>query len=80
MPLSRKQRLLIVDDEIEFRKMVANALPYFHVLEAGNGRALEVVAKDSPNLIITDIKMPEMDGLELLKRVRQSDDQSPGWD
>ena len=64
--------ILIVDDEVEFRKLVANALPYFHVLEAGNGReALEVVAKDSPSLVITDIKMPEMDGLELLEALRE---------
>jgi CheY-like chemotaxis protein len=64
--------ILIVDDEVEFRRLVASALPYFNVLEAGNGReALEVVTKDLPDLVITDIKMPEMDGLELLQALRE---------
>ena len=65
-------RVLIVDDEADFRTLVVKALPYFAVLEAGIGcEALELVGDNPPDLVITDIKMPEMDGFELLEALRQ---------
>jgi len=65
-------RILIVDDEADFRTLVVKALPYFEVLEAGNGReGLELVGDNPPDLVITNIKMPEMDGFELLEALRQ---------
>jgi len=70
--MEHASRVLIVDDEADFRHLVINALPYFAVLEAGNGReALEVIEGNPPDLVITDINMPEMDGFALLKALRQ---------
>lgn len=64
-------RVLVVDDEVEFRKLVKEALPSFEVVEAGNGRqALELVQEAKLDLVITDINMPEMDGVRLLASLR----------
>ena len=64
-------RVLIVDDELEFRTLVKNALPAFEVLEAENGKkALDVVQEEELDLVITDLKMPEMDGPQLLQALR----------
>ena len=64
-------RLLVVDDEAEIRSLVKRGLPAFEVLEAENGeQALDIVQEDKLDLVITDIKMPVMDGHELLGRLR----------
>ena len=71
-------RILVVDDEPDFRQLVANALPALTVVEAGNGReALEAIAEKTPDLVITDIKMPEMDGLALLEALRSQHPELP---
>ncbi len=68
-----EDRILIVDDEELLCRLLAQRLKgegYFCVT-ANNGReALNHFYKDTFSLIISDIKMPEMDGIELLKRVR----------
>ena len=65
-------RVLIVDDEPEIRHLVANALEGYDVVEAGNGQdALRAIREQRPSLLITDIKMPDMDGWELLTAVRE---------
>ena len=64
-------RVLIVDDEAEFRLLVKDALPGFDVVEAENGRqALDVVQEVKLDLVITDIKMPVLDGIKLLETLR----------
>lgn len=64
-------RILIVDDEIEFRALVKDALPSFEVIEAADGlQALDLVGEEKLDLIITDIRMPEMDGIQLLAALR----------
>ena len=64
-------RVLIVDDEAEFRLLVKDALPGFDVVEAENGRqALDVVQEVKLDLVITDIKMPVLDGIKLLATLR----------
>ena len=69
-----KGRLLVVDDESELREMLARhfrLLDYFVEL-AGNGReALEVLARTRIDVVISDIRMPEMDGVALLREVRR---------
>lgn len=64
--------VLIVDDEAEFRRLVAEALGDLQVVDAGDGaEALERIEQARPDLVITDINMPGMDGVALLKRLRQ---------
>lgn len=70
-------KALIVDDEALVRiglKSIVNWADegFDCVLEAGNGiEALSLVQKETPDLIITDIKMPEMNGLELIEALRE---------
>ena len=64
-------RILVVDDEPEFRTLVQRALSTYEVVEAENGKqALDVVHEETLDLVITDIKMPEMGGFVLLKNLR----------
>lgn len=67
--------VLVVDDSISIRKLVGNLLTKagFQVVEATNGKdALDKSARPL-NLIITDINMPVMDGIEFIKAIRASD-------
>lgn len=69
-----RRRILVVDDRWENRSVVAQLLGSlgFEIDEADNGRtALEQARRDRPDLIITDLAMPEMDGYELLQQLRQ---------
>jgi len=67
-------RLLIIDDSSAMRKMVERALRMADVeieqaYEAANGQeALNILNTSAVDLILCDINMPEMDGLEFLKR------------
>ena len=64
-------RILIVDDEEPVRSVVKKVLSAFNVVEAENGKiALQLANKATPDLVIADINMPEMDGLELLSNLR----------
>ncbi len=73
--------VLIVDDSAAIRKILQRMLrqaevPLGKVVEAGDGaEALEALKVESINLILTDINMPNMDGLQLLSHVRAS----PSW-
>lgn len=69
--------VLIVDDEAQARKryrhMVIEALPGYAVRVAENGAAaLEVMAEDSPSLVLLDLMMPEIDGFAVLDWMRSS--------
>lgn len=67
-------RVLLVDDEQLIRKLLARALsgPDFEVLEASGGpAALELFASEHFDLVITDVQMPEMTGIELTRRLKQ---------
>ncbi len=69
-------RVLYVEDDNEVRENIATSLAYFvkSVDSASNGdEAYELYKKISPDIIITDIDMPGMNGLELAARVRESD-------
>jgi PAS domain S-box-containing protein len=67
-----KPRLLFVEDEATLREHLAAELSSEYVVDtAGNGvDALKAVMHKKPDLIVTDIVMPEMDGVELLKTLR----------
>ena len=68
-----KQTLLIVEDNIELRSFLKTVLSNkYDILEAENGRqALDIAKNSIPDLIITDVMMPEMSGLELAKAIKE---------
>ena len=73
----KQKKILIVDDEPSIVKLASVKLKNegFEVEEAYNGKeALEKVAKSKPDLIILDIMMPIMDGKEVRKALRQSEE------
>src|SRR6267142_6584275 len=73
-PNAPKPRLLFVDDEATLREHLALRLSDEYVVDtAGNGKAaLWAVMRAKPALVVTDIVMPDMDGVELLKTLRQT--------
>jgi len=67
--------VLVVDDEPGMREMVKQLLlnEGYHVLEASNGKhAMEFLKNESPELVITDIIMEEMDGVEIILEIREN--------
>ena len=65
--------ILVVDDEADIRELLSRHFGYlgFHIETASNGReALEILGAKKIDILISDIMMPEMNGVELLKVVR----------
>lgn len=70
-----KYKVLIVEDNDAARKQLARVVRKegFEVVEAENGRAgLEIFKKELPEIVITDLKMPDIDGLEVMHTVRRT--------
>lgn len=70
-------KILVVDDEIDIREGIERILTRmgYAVLKAGRGEeALGILAKETVDLAILDLKMPGMDGMELHQRIRAIDD------
>ncbi|KAA6317385.1 hypothetical protein EZS27_032448 [termite gut metagenome] len=67
-----KYRVLIVDDEKEIRKYLLTELSdTYRVFESANGKeALNFILKEKPNLVVSDVMMPEMDGITLTKKLK----------
>lgn len=72
-----KARLLVVDDEVFNRQLLSRILtPNYNVVQAGNGReTLELLALQSFDLILLDVMMPGMTGLEVVGYIREN----PEW-
>jgi CheY-like chemotaxis protein len=70
--------VLIADDSKTSQMLVKTTLsrlPEVEILTADNGlEALDVLGKNSVDLLVTDINMPEMDGIELVRAVRKAHD------
>ncbi|PXF54983.1 MAG: hypothetical protein C4B57_05095 [Deltaproteobacteria bacterium] len=71
-------KVLVIDDERPILKMLDLYLSSegYEVLTADNGeKALEIFEKQHPKLVLTDIKMPGMDGIEVLRKIKEMDSQ-----
>jgi DNA-binding response OmpR family regulator len=80
MQAETKRLILLADDETAITANLAAFLERagFRVITAGDGQsALEQAASHSPELIILDVLMPQLDGREVLRRLRHSGDWTP---
>ncbi|MCB0477122.1 MAG: response regulator transcription factor [Crocinitomicaceae bacterium] len=69
------KKILLVDDEKDIRRIIAYNLEKegFQIFEAKSGKeALGIVSKEFPDLIILDVMMPEMDGIEFCQELRSN--------
>lgn len=71
-----KAKVLVIDNEEDIREILRERLEAreYRVLTAESGEeGLEAIAKEEPDLIFLDLKMPEMDGLEVLRKLPDPD-------
>ena len=69
-----KKKLLIVDDQVGIRILLLEVFSTegYETFQAANGRtALEIVKAHAPDLVLLDMKIPGMDGLEILKKIKE---------
>ena len=72
--------ILYAEDEEEIRKKISDSLDYYvkEVIEVSNGKeALKCYKAKKPDIIFTDIMMPCMSGIELIKKIREEDKKTP---
>jgi DNA-binding response OmpR family regulator len=72
--MSSEATVLVVDDEADVRTLCKVNLEYegYRVIEAADGiEALEIVKTDTPDVILLDLMMPNLDGWEVLRRLRE---------
>tara|TARA_R110002126_G_scaffold290897_1_gene449378 strand:- start:4708 stop:8682 length:3975 start_codon:yes stop_codon:yes gene_type:complete len=69
-----KEKILVVEDDYDLRKYLKNILRSdYNVLEANNGKeGLEITLKEIPDIIISDVMMPELDGIEMCKKIKKN--------
>ena len=70
---SNPVNVLVVDDEPPIRRFLRTSLAVqnYRVSEAENGRAaLDLLAREKPDLVILDLGLPDIDGIELIRRIR----------
>lgn len=73
-------RILVVDDEVDMRMALGNVLSRMghQVFEAGDGpTALDFLAREGVDLVLLDIRMPGMDGVQILRKFRETDKTTP---
>ncbi|KHG34933.1 response regulator transcription factor [Sulfurospirillum sp. MES] len=73
-------KLLYAEDEEGIRKPMSNTLAYYlkEVLEARDGEeALDIYYEQRPDIILTDLRMPRKDGLDMVKEIRKNDKKTP---
>src|SRR5258708_30660182 len=75
-----KSRILVIDDEAAIRDSLKMTLEYegYEFVGAATGQeGLALVEREAPDLVLLDVKMPGMDGLEVLERLRSINDTLP---
>ena len=77
MPKKINKKILIVEDDEDFsvilQKKFANE--GFSIVTAGNGQeAIEVTEREKPDLILSDVLMPKMDGMTMMKKLREANE------
>ena len=77
-PDKNSETILVVEDHTDLRKFIASNLSdCYHIIEASNGKeGIEKALKNLPDIIITDIMMPEVDGIELTKTLKSNENTS----
>ena len=71
-----KEKVLVVDDEWEVRDVLSNFLTEkgYEVMLASNGEeAIELAEKENPHVILLDVKMPGIDGIETCSRLKEGE-------
>lgn len=73
-PLPSQLTLLVVEDNEQLREFLVSVLSKrFRVIEAPNGKVgLETAVREMPDFVLTDIMMPEMDGVEMTRAIREN--------
>ncbi len=70
-----ERKIIVVDDDPSSLSAISRALSNYHILKCKNGKeALETLANGEADLLITDLKLPDIDGLELIKRAKDLDE------
>ena len=73
--MSKEKHILVVDDEVSITEMMQFVLEDqgYDITTAGNGKeGLERIQAQKPDLIITDISMPDMEGIEFLRELKRN--------
>ena len=73
-------KVLVVEDEGDLRTLLVDTLADqgYDVLDAANGAdALELASHEAPDMILLDLGLPDMDGFEVLSRLRENPDTQP---
>lgn len=80
MSALKGKKILIVDDEPDLRELLAEEFLHHgcEILEAANGQlALECVLRNKIDVVISDVRMPDMNGTHLLEKIRERDPVKP---
>ena len=75
-----KSRILVIDDEAAIRDSLKMTLEYegYEYVGAATGQeGLALAEREAPDLVLLDVKMPGMDGIEVLDRLRNMNEQLP---
>lgn len=72
--MTNKPTLLVIDDEVAIRRFLKASLSEdeFNLMEAANGKdGIQAIANKSPDVVLLDLGLPDMDGLDVTKAVRE---------
>ena len=72
----KPKKILVVEDDSDYRSLIVDRLVAsgFKVLEAPDGKTgLEIALKEHPDLVLLDILMPKMTGMEVMEKLREDD-------